>query len=1148
MAWQPDQNFRLGESLPQRADSLTALKISNGKEDWPLTKAVAEFTDEVKGPRWRSQIAAGLFGRQRAILAGKRIYAAGNGKVDAFEIESDKAVRRLWSIEHPRVYSEALTNNALLLGGLDTIVALDPDTGKTLWQAAVEGQARGLAVADGRVVVATHRGAVHVFGATTAPQQQDQTIRPAEAVPDDVAHILKRLPAGGMIKGFAVVWGDADARLAEKLAQHSRLHVLSVLSDAKQIAAESERILRTTSIYGSRLAIVHVEKKQPLPFVPYFANLVVLAGEGSADAELYRILRPCGGIMAFTAKQNMDGFAKSANIPTVEIKSDNKGSWIARGKLPGAFDWNSEDDADKRVRWPLEFQWYGEPNGQLLVSRHARPRTPIPANGRLFVFGESHITAVDAYNGNELWRRRFNQATCTGQGAVSADDDFLYVHDGKAFYQFEAATGKLATIFGEPRDPIVLDGRKLIHREEQGRGGDAAAIDIEAADAGLRITLTAKATSFSRNDQWELAFDFRPAEQRLFAPGRGSFEIVLSLMNTHQREHKSLPAPDMKIQRNRDDKSSVIVLTIPWKEIGNGERPKDFALSADLKLWAEDFKARLWARPLVGKEHYLNEAEAIVALDGQHPSPNKQILSAHLPAPVKEMVDLPSLARKSGRLPPLTRRRGDGDYSADFKEGLGKEDTGKESPLKRMQGFELLNRQQPLTSEDVSRDYSRSYGCSGTSCSAAMDFFRSGTIGMYDRLEDSGMRNISGIRSGCGLSLIPAFGMLVYSESASDCLCAYSFATSLGMMPAERQRNEDWALFDDKHLSQGLIRRSALNLGASGDRRDADGTLWFGFPRPPVAISKGLAMQLPYSLDVAEGFGVYRINTDRRPIANTDAPWIYGSGIKGLKQLRMDLTYHQPQKMIFSVPADKAPTIDGVLDDRCWDGFGSLSMPERGATVQFRTDGTSLYVAYEQAARRDLIGRKIPWKNRQTGKDCDFEKDDHFRLSLHNANGSKIVTFAVAAGGGTYDAILSLDKAGLNSKALPTPPDDATWNGSWTSRAMLTDDFFRAEIAIPWKTLEDAGIQKEKLEIECFKKGPWGGVRDRALARFRDTSVEVQGFERPAEPRKFIVRLHFAELEDVAPGERVFDVLVQGKTVVENLDVVKEAGGVFAPW
>jgi hypothetical protein len=46
-----------------------------------------------------------------------------------------------------------------------------------------------------------------------------------------------------------------------------------------------------------------------------------------------------------------------------------------------------------------------------------------------------------------------------------------------------------------------------------------------------------------------------------------------------------------------------------------------------------------------------------------------------------------------------------------------------------------------------------------------------------------------------------------------------------------------------------------------------------------------------------------------------------------------------------------------------------------------------------------------------------------------------------------------------------------------------------------------------------------------------------------SEARTFAVRLHFAELDDLEPGQRVFDVKLQDNVVIESLDVVKEAKG-----
>ena len=39
------------------------------------------------------------------------------------------------------------------------------------------------------------------------------------------------------------------------------------------------------------------------------------------------------------------------------------------------------------------------------------------------------------------------------------------------------------------------------------------------------------------------------------------------------------------------------------------------------------------------------------------------------------------------------------------------------------------------------------------------------------------------------------------------------------------------------------------------------------------------------------------------------------------------------------------------------------------------------------------------------------------------------------------------------------------------------------------------------------------------------------------------MRLHFAEPDNIQPGERVFDIALQGKPVAENVDIARESGG-----
>ena len=58
----------------------------------------------------------------------------------------------------------------------------------------------------------------------------------------------------------------------------------------------------------------------------------------------------------------------------------------------------------------------------------------------------------------------------------------------------------------------------------------------------------------------------------------------------------------------------------------------------------------------------------------------------------------------------------------------------------------------------------------------------------------------------------------------------------------------------------------------------------------------------------------------------------------------------------------------------------------------------------------------------------------------------------------------------------------------------------------------------------------------------KDKLIEQLIKERP-----YTVRLYFSEPDDVKPGRRIFDVALQGKKVLDNFDIVKEAGGQNCP-
>jgi outer membrane protein assembly factor BamB len=57
------------------------------------------------------------------------------------------------------------------------------------------------------------------------------------------------------------------------------------------------------------------------------------------------------------------------------------------------------------------------------------------------------------------------------------------------------------------------------------------------------------------------------------------------------------------------------------------------------------------------------------------------------------------------------------------------------------------------------------------------------------------------------------------------------------------------------------------------------------------------------------------------------------------------------------------------------------------------------------------------------------------------------------------------------------------------------------------------------------------------------TSLKIQLAPDAKQVRRYTVRLHFAEPDDVWPGERVFQVKLQNELAIESLDIAKETGG-----
>lgn len=1076
--WQTDQEIRLGEAPLWVADGLAFRSLKTGRGDydpkWDGYNKIPGAALETLG-RLRGAVLP-VSGRDRIVSASNRSYLSGMGAVEALDT-SQKKLAQLWRVATPRIYSLALCKNALLAGVDGAVMALSPQDGSTLWTGEVKGRARGLAIADGRLYVATDLGPVYAFAPGPEAHDARAALRHEPTAPAAAEPLPASLKAASGLQGFALVVGSHDAALASRLAQNSSLNVISLLKDPAALAAGRRSLLGHN--YGRGVTLHAIPAGTTLPYADYFANVVVVDGatDGIDPRELYRVLHPCTGRIMFTGMtpEAASKWAVQAGAPAAEIHNEAGLVSVNRGPLPGAFDWNSPAKVDERIRWPLELLWFGGPGRDRMTSRHARGAPPpLPANGRVIVEGNVHVIAVDAYNGTELW-----QWYAPGYRSLYADATDVYINL-RSVVQCDAQSGRIQKVFGAPRPFVFTLDQPQTFSSRRGNKY-AGSLQVAKTPTGIEVTLHTQTPTPYDTDCWMLRFDFREPKERLLPAGRGAFPVIVNTKSATLRPYTDSAAtvmPDLRLARRKTGDEEALVLTVPFEEIRalTGAMPAGFDLGAEIDLFEFGCEApRRWlnARPITDGDDLLGNGTASFVLTGPavpSASPVACVAKADrktLPEACGEWGAVPYLQRHDGNIP--------------------------RPPVAAEVNPTVKERTSYITGQKTDLRYLRGYGCSGTIASSTMDFFRSGTLGMYDLADDSGMRNFPGMKPGCHVSLMPALGMLISMEANADCFCPYSFATSLALAPAAERRNEDWALYYDK-MDVAPIRRAALNLGAPGDRRDESGVLWLGYPRQPAMFISGGALGpeahtfgLPLAVETFPGSRFTRVNADRTLLEGTSPAWVAASGWAGLKKLTLGLTYYEPRTTCLTLPASPPPVVNADLSDPCW-GL-DLGTPiattadevVEKAAVRVRHDATNLYFAYEQLPP-DGDGKS--WKAAVTRDQDNIWSDDHFDVVLKHDLYPLCVNLGLAAGGAKYGADISYNLRVPPVHGVTIDGASGDWQGQgveltffegrgtcrlgWTEKglAMLTTlpkDFFLSQRA--WNALRTEVVNRERHAI-----------------------------------------------------------------------------------
>ncbi|MCH7727732.1 MAG: PQQ-binding-like beta-propeller repeat protein, partial [Planctomycetes bacterium] len=182
-----------------------------------------------------------------------------------------------------------------------------------------------------------------------------------------------------------------------------------------------------------------------------------------------------------------------------------------------------------------------------------------------------------------------------------------------------------------------------------------------------------------------------------------------------------------------------------------------------------------------------------------------------------------------------------------------------------------------LTGDPVDWKYSRMYGCNTAVGSQNLLTFRSGAAGFCDLAGDSGTGNLGGFRSSCTANLIAADGVLNAPDYTRTCSCAYQNQCSLALI--HMPEAEMWTFSSRSSVPDQF----GINFGAPGDRRDANGTLWYDFP-----TIGGKSPKLPVKIG-GDDLRYFRRHVSTVQAGEGDLPWVGSSSIVGISSFEQSL-------------------------------------------------------------------------------------------------------------------------------------------------------------------------------------------------------------------------------------------------------------------
>ena len=441
--------------------SRPAKNVRGGGSHWPPALSYREIVAyDLRSPKWRVTCTDGYSGGP-CVFTWKSV---------AFD--------QLWSLPSElKVYIKA--GGRLYAGAQGVVAAVDiPKPGgaaKVSWQTAIKGTPSSMLAADGKLFVVTEEGSIYCFGERAAQPTVHALAKPTAASADDewTATVGQILKAAGDDQGYCLAFGLGTGRLVEELTRQSRAHIVVIDPDVSKVAA-ARRKLDRSGLHGTRVHILAGDLAT-VELPPYLASLVVSEGfewlglrEGRASVgKLFRALRPYGGVACLPLPQDKQailvGRVKAAQLPAAEVERIGDLTLLRRaGPLPGSADWthpkasaaNTSASTDQLVKPPFGVLWFGGSVDTVFPSwdyTHRKYPTPLVVGGRMFIQIGNVLHVADVYTGRRLWKATLPAPKVKRIGYIyAAAKDGVYVACDETCLRLDPATGAELGRIGVP--------------------------------------------------------------------------------------------------------------------------------------------------------------------------------------------------------------------------------------------------------------------------------------------------------------------------------------------------------------------------------------------------------------------------------------------------------------------------------------------------------------------------------------------------------------------------------------------------------------------------------------------------------------------------------------------------------------------------